>query len=173
MTVEADATVIRAHGHGAVIGEGAAVGPFAYLRPGTTLGKDAKLGTFCEAKNSQIGDGAKIPHLSYVGDATIGEGANIGAGSIFANYNGLVKSRSVIGAHARMGAAGIYVAPVTVGDGAYSGAGALIRKDVPAGALAYSETSQRIIDGWVLKNRAGTEPAEAAKAAGAQDPAES
>ena len=173
MTVEADATVIRAHGFGAVIGEGATVGPFAYLRPGTTLGKDAKLGTFCEAKNSQIGDGAKIPHLSYVGDATIGEGANIGAGSIFANYNGLVKNRSVIGAHARMGSAGIYVAPVTVGDGAYSGAGALIRKDVPAGALAYSETSQRTIEGWVLKNRAGTEPAEAAKAAGAQEPAES
>ena len=173
MTVEAGATVIRAHGHGAVIGKGATVGPFAYLRPGTTLGKDAKLGTFCEAKNSQIGDSAKIPHLSYVGDATIGEGANIGAGSIFANYNGLVKSRSVIGAHARMGAAGIYVAPVTVGDGAYSGAGALIRKDVPAGALAYSETSQRTIEGWVLKNRAGTEPAEAAKAAGAQEPAES
>ena len=173
MTVEADATIIRAHGYGAVIGEGATVGPFAYLRPGTTLGKDAKLGTFCEAKNSQIGDGAKIPHLSYVGDATIGEGANIGAGSIFANYNGLVKNRSVIGAHARMGSAGIYVAPVTVGDGAYSGAGALIRKDVPAGALAYSETSQRTIEGWVLKNRAGTEPAEAAKAAGAQEPAES
>ena len=105
--------------------------------------------------------------------ATIGEGANIGAGSIFANYNGLVKNRSVIGAHARMGSAGIYVAPVTVGDGAYSGAGALIRKDVPAGALAYSETSQRTIEGWVLKNRAGTEPAEAAKAAGAQEPAES
>ena len=173
MTVEADATVIRTHGFGAVIGEGATVGPFAYLRPGTALGKDAKLGTFCEAKNSQIGDGAKIPHLSYVGDATIGEGANIGAGSIFANYNGLVKNRSVIGAHARMGSAGIYVAPVTVGDGAYSGAGALIRKDVPAGALAYSETSQRTIEGWVLKNRAGTEPAEAAKAAGAQEPAES
>ena len=76
-------------------------------------------------------------------------------------------------AHARMGSAGIYVAPVTVGDGAYSGAGALIRKDVPAGALAYSETSQRTIEGWVLKNRAGTEPAEAAKAAGAQEPAES
>ena len=173
MTVEADATVIRAHGFGAVIGEGATVGPFAYLRPGTTLGKGSKLGTFCEAKNSQIGDGAKVPHLSYVGDATIGEGANIGAGSIFANYNGLVKNRSVIGAHARMGSAGIYVAPVTVGDGAYSGAGALIRKDVPAGALAYSETSQRTIEGWVLKNRAGTEPAEAAKAAGAQEPAES
>ena len=172
-TVATGATVIRAHGFGAVIGEGATVGPFAYLRPGTTLGKDAKLGTFCEAKNSQIGDGAKIPHLSYVGDATIGEGANIGAGSIFANYNGLVKNRSVIGAHARMGSAGIYVAPVTVGDGAYSGAGALIRKDVPAGALAYSETSQRTIEGWVLKNRAGTEPAEAAKAAGAQEPAES
>ena len=173
MTVEADATVIRAHGFGAVIGEGATVGPFAYLRPGTTLGKGSKLGTFCEAKNSQICDGAKVPHLSYVGDATIGEGANIGAGSIFANYNGLVKNRSVVGAHARMGSAGIYVAPVTVGDGAYSGAGALIRKDVPAGALAYSETSQRTIEGWVLKNRAGTEPAEAAKAAGAQEPAES
>jgi len=173
MTVEADATVIRAHGFGAVIGEGATVGPFAYLRPGTTLGKGSKLGTFCEAKNSQIGDGAKVPHLSYVGDATIGEGANIGAGSIFANYNGLVKNRSVIGAHARMGSAGIYVAPVTVGDGAYSGAGALIRKGGPAGALAYSETSQRTIEGWVLKNRAGTEPAEAAKAAGAQEPAES
>ena len=184
--IENDVTLlpgVQLHGS-TTVATGATIGPDttltdmtveadAYLRPGTTLGKGSKLGTFCEAKNSQIGDGAKVPHLSYVGDATIGEGANIGAGSIFANYNGLVKNRSVIGAHARMGSAGIYVAPVTVGDGAYSGAGALIRKDVPAGALAYSETSQRTIEGWVLKNRAGTEPAEAAKAAGAQEPAES
>ena len=123
------------------------------LRPGTVLGANSKLGAFCEAKNSQIGQDAKVPHLTYVGDAEIGEGANIGAGSIFANYNGVTKNRTVIGAHTRMGSGGIYVAPVTVGDGAYSGAGALIRKDVPAGALAISETSQRNIDDWVLKNR--------------------
>ena len=160
-----NATVTRAHGQGAIIGTGATVGPFAYLRPGTVLGEDSKLGTFCEAKNSQIGDGAKVPHLTYVGDAEIGDGANIGAGSVFANYNGVTKNRTVIGAHARMGSGGIYVAPVTVGDGAYSGAGALIRKDVPAGALAISEFSQRNIEGWVLKNREGTEPAAAAQAA--------
>ena len=165
VTVKENATVIRAHGQGAIIGTGATVGPFAYLRPGTVLGEDSKLGTFCEAKNSQIGDGAKVPHLTYVGDAEIGDGANIGAGSVFANYNGVTKNRTVIGAHARMGSGGIYVAPVTVGDGAYSGAGALIRKDVPAGALAISEFSQRNIEGWVLKNREGTEPAAAAQAA--------
>lgn len=163
--VHAGATVTRAHSLGAIIGEDATVGPFAYLRPGTVLGTKAKLGTFCEAKNSQLGEGAKVPHLSYVGDATIGEGSNIGAGSIFANYNGVEKSRTVIGKHTRMGSGGIFVAPVTVGDGVYSGAGALIRKDVPSGALAFSETSQRNIDGWVQKNRAGTEPAQAAAAA--------
>ena len=155
--VLAGATVTRAHSLGALIGPKAVVGPFAYLRPGTVLGVNAKLGTFCEAKNSQLGDGAKVPHLSYVGDATIGEGSNIGAGSIFANYNGVEKSRTVIGKHTRMGSGGIFVAPVTVGDGVYSGAGALIRKDVPSGALAFSETSQRNIDGWVQKNRAGTD----------------
>ena len=165
MTIETGATVIRSHGFGATIGENATVGPFSYLRPGTVLGANSKLGAFCEAKNSQIGQDAKVPHLTYVGDAEIGEGANIGAGSIFANYNGVTKNRTVIGAHTRMGSGGIYVAPVTVGDGAYSGAGALIRKDVPAGALAISETSQRNIDDWVLKNREGTESAQAAEAA--------
>ena len=165
MTIETGATVIRSHGFGATIAENATVGPFSYLRPGTVLGANSKLGAFCEAKNSQIGQDAKVPHLTYVGDAEIGEGANIGAGSIFANYNGVTKNRTVIGAHTRMGSGGIYVAPVTVGDGAYSGAGALIRKDVPAGALAISETSQRNIDDWVLKNREGTESAQAAEAA--------
>lgn len=165
IAVGAGATVIRTHGMSATIGEGATVGPYAYIRPGTVLGTEAKLGTFCEAKNSQIGDGAKVPHLTYAGDATIGAGANIGAGSVFANYNGLTKNRTVIGEQARMGSGSIYVAPVTVGAGAYSGAGALIRKDVPAGALAISESSQRNIDGWVLKNRAGTDPAQAAQAA--------
>lgn len=165
VTVADNATVVRSHGQSAIIGAGATVGPFSYLRPGTVLGDASKLGAFCEAKNSQIGNGAKVPHLTYVGDAEIGEGANIGAGSIFANYNGITKNRTVIGAHARMGSGGIYVAPVTVGDGAYSGAGALIRKDVPAGALAISESSQRNIEGWVLKNREGTDPATAAQAA--------
>ncbi|RAD53229.1 bifunctional UDP-N-acetylglucosamine diphosphorylase/glucosamine-1-phosphate N-acetyltransferase GlmU, partial [Burkholderia multivorans] len=126
--VGAGAQVVRTHSELAIVGPGASVGPFAYLRPGTKLGADGKIGTFVETKNADIGTGAKVPHLSYVGDAEIGEGTNIGAASVFVNYDGVAKHRTTIGRHARMGSDNMYVAPVTVGDGAYSGAGTVVRK---------------------------------------------
>ena len=132
------ARVVRTHGELAVIGDGANVGPFSYLRPGTQLGADGKIGAFVETKNAVIGDGAKVPHLSYVGDAEIGEGTNIGAGTIFANYDGVAKHRTTIGRHARTGSNNTFVAPVTVGDGAGDGGGTVVRRDVPPGALAVS-----------------------------------
>jgi bifunctional UDP-N-acetylglucosamine pyrophosphorylase/glucosamine-1-phosphate N-acetyltransferase len=156
--VGAGARVVRTHGELAVIGAGATVGPFSYLRPGTELGAGGKIGAFVETKNASIGKGAKVPHLSYVGDATIGEGANIGAGTIFANYDGLNKHRTVIGAHAKTASNNTFVAPVTIGDGAATGAGAVIRRDVPAGALAVTGGPQRHFDEWVLKRRAGDSP---------------
>lgn len=161
-SVGAGATVVRTHGSGAEIGPGASVGPFAYLRPGTVLGERGKIGTFVEVKNSQLGTGTKVPHLSYVGDATIGEQTNIGAGTLFANYDGVRKHRSVIGSHVRSGCDNTFVAPVQVGDGASTGAGAVVRADVPPGALAVSAGSQRIIEGWVARKRPGTPAAEAA-----------
>ncbi|MEU4365251.1 bifunctional UDP-N-acetylglucosamine diphosphorylase/glucosamine-1-phosphate N-acetyltransferase GlmU [Promicromonospora sp. NPDC023987] len=156
------ATVVRTHGSLSVIGEGASVGPFAYLRPGTTLGRKGKIGTFVETKNAEIGEGSKVPHLSYVGDATIGEHSNIGAASVTVNYDGVHKHRTVIGSHARTGADNMFVAPVTVGDGAYTAAGSVIRRDVPAGALGVTAGQQRNIDGWVARRRSGTAAAEAA-----------
>ncbi|MET1052959.1 MAG: bifunctional UDP-N-acetylglucosamine diphosphorylase/glucosamine-1-phosphate N-acetyltransferase GlmU [Mycetocola sp.] len=149
----------------AVIGAGASVGPFSYLRPGTVLGADGKIGAFVETKNAKIGAGSKVPHLSYVGDAEIGEGSNIGAGSIFANYDGVKKHSSVVGSHVRTGSHGVFVAPVRIGDGAYTGAGTVVRKDVPAGALAISVAPQRNMEGWTQSNRPGTAAAQAAEAA--------
>jgi bifunctional UDP-N-acetylglucosamine pyrophosphorylase / glucosamine-1-phosphate N-acetyltransferase len=165
VTIEAGASVVRTHGSGAWIGPGATVGPFAYLRPGTRLGDGGKIGTFVEVKNSEIGSGSKVPHLSYVGDATIGEHSNIGAASVFVNYDGVNKHRSVVGSHVKMGSDNMYVAPVTIGDGAYSGAGTVIRRDVPPGALAVSGGPQRNIDDWVIRHRPGTAAAEAARQA--------
>nr|WP_274997020.1 bifunctional UDP-N-acetylglucosamine diphosphorylase/glucosamine-1-phosphate N-acetyltransferase GlmU [Promicromonospora iranensis] len=156
------ATVVRTHGSLAVIGEGASVGPFAYLRPGTSLGRKGKIGTFVETKNAEIGAGSKVPHLSYVGDATIGEHSNIGAASVTVNYDGVHKHRTVIGSHARTGADNMFVAPVTVGDGAYTAAGSVIRRDVPAGALGVTAGQQRNIEGWVARRRPGTAAADAA-----------
>lgn len=156
------ATVVRAHASLSVIGEGASVGPYAYLRPGTVLGRKGKIGTFVETKNADIGEGAKVPHLSYVGDATIGEHTNIGAASVTVNYDGVTKHRTVIGAHARTGADNMFVAPVTVGDGAYTAAGSVIVSDVPAGALGVSRARQRNIEDWVVRRRPGTAAAEAA-----------
>ena len=150
------AHVKRTDGTLAVIGAGAEVGPFAYLRPGTVLGDDGKIGTFVETKNANIGRGSKVPHLSYIGDTTIGEGSNVGAGSITANYDGVNKHRTTIGSHVRTGSHGVFVAPVTIGGGAYTGAGTVVRKDVPAGALAVNVAPQRNIDGWVAANRAGS-----------------
>jgi bifunctional UDP-N-acetylglucosamine pyrophosphorylase/glucosamine-1-phosphate N-acetyltransferase len=159
------AQVVRTHGSDSVIGAGAHVGPFAYLRPGTVLGTSGKIGTFVEVKNSEIGQGTKVPHLTYVGDATIGEHSNIGASSVFVNYDGSAKHRTVVGSYAKTGSDTMFVAPVEVGDGAYSGAGTVIREDVPPGALAVSTGTQRNIHGWVARRRPGSAAAKAADAA--------
>ncbi|EUA02225.1 bacterial transferase hexapeptide family protein [Mycobacterium kansasii 824] len=165
VTVGDSATVIRTHGTSSSIGDGATVGPFSYLRPGTVLGADGKLGAFVEVKNSTIGTGTKVPHLTYVGDADIGEHSNIGASSVFVNYDGTAKQRTTIGSHVRTGSDTMFVAPVTVGDGAYTGAGTVVREDVPPGALAVSAGPQRNIENWVQRKRPGTAAAQAAEAA--------
>jgi bifunctional UDP-N-acetylglucosamine pyrophosphorylase / glucosamine-1-phosphate N-acetyltransferase len=165
------ATVIRTHGAASAIGDGATVGPFTYLRPGTVLGDVGKLGAFVETKNATLGTGTKVPHLTYVGDADIGEHSNIGASSVFVNYDGENKSRTTIGSHVRTGSDTMFVAPVTVGDGAYTGAGTVIRDDVPPGALAVSAGPQRNIEGWVERKRPGSAAAEAARAARGADEA--
>jgi bifunctional UDP-N-acetylglucosamine pyrophosphorylase/glucosamine-1-phosphate N-acetyltransferase len=159
------AKVVRTHAELAVIGDGASVGPFAYLRPGTHLGERGKIGTFVETKNARIAEGAKVPHLTYVGDAEIGEGSNIGAGTIFANYDGVNKHRTTVGRHAKTGANNTFVAPVEIGDGAVTGGGTVVRRDVPPGALAVSTGPQRNLAEWVLTRREGTPAAEAATAA--------
>ena len=165
MTVGRGASVIRTHAERSVIGEDATVGPFTYIRPGTVLGEKGKLGGFVEAKNARIGRGSKVPHLTYIGDATVGEETNIGASSVFVNYDGVNKHHTTIGSHVRTGSDTMFIAPVTVGDGAYSGAGTVIREDVPPGALVVSGGPQRTIEGWVEKKRPGTPAAEAARAA--------
>lgn len=163
--VGAGASVVRTHGSSSEIGDGASVGPFAYLRPGTRLGAKGKIGTFVEVKNSDIGEATKVPHLSYVGDATIGAHSNIGAASVFVNYDGVRKHRTTVGSHVRMGSDTMYVAPVTVGDGAASGAGTVIRRNVPPGALAVSGGSQRNLEGWAQRRWPGSPAAEAAERA--------
>ncbi|OBK52967.1 bifunctional UDP-N-acetylglucosamine diphosphorylase/glucosamine-1-phosphate N-acetyltransferase GlmU [Mycobacterium sp. 1081908.1] len=168
VTVGDGASVVRTHGTSSAIGDGATVGPFTFLRPGTVLGGDAKLGAFVEAKNSVIGTGTKVPHLTYVGDADIGEHSNIGASSVFVNYDGETKRRTTVGSHVRTGSDTMFVAPVTVGDGAYTGAGTVVRDDVPPGALAVSAGPQRNIEGWVQRKRPGSAAAEAAEKAAAK-----
>ena len=164
------ASVVRTHGDASSIGNGATVGPYTYLRPGTELGADGKLGTFVEVKNSTIGTGTKVPHLTYVGDADIGEHSNIGASSVFVNYDGVTKRRTTIGSHVRTGSDTMFVAPVNVGDGAYTGAGTVLRDDVPPGALAVSAGPQRNIEDWVQRKRPGSPAAEAAEKASQQAP---
>jgi bifunctional UDP-N-acetylglucosamine pyrophosphorylase/glucosamine-1-phosphate N-acetyltransferase len=164
------ASVVRTHGFSAFIGAGATVGPFSYLRPGTRLGAKGKIGTFVETKNAEIGTGSKVPHLTYVGDATIGEYSNIGASSVFVNYDGVNKMHTTVGSHCRTGSDNMFVAPVTVGDGAYTGAGTVVRKDVPPGALAISVAPQRNLLGWVHDNREDTASARAAAAASEGSP---
>jgi bifunctional UDP-N-acetylglucosamine pyrophosphorylase / glucosamine-1-phosphate N-acetyltransferase len=162
------ATVTRAHGSLAVIGAGASVGPYAYLRPGTQLGPGGKIGTFVETKNAQIGPGAKVPHLSYTGDAVIDEGANIGAGVIFANYDGITKATSTVGRYSFVGSNSVLAAPVNIADGAYVAAGSAITTDVGVGELGVARGIQRNIRGWVLRKRAGTKTAKAAEEARSQ-----
>ncbi|HEV7400928.1 MAG TPA: bifunctional UDP-N-acetylglucosamine diphosphorylase/glucosamine-1-phosphate N-acetyltransferase GlmU [Solirubrobacterales bacterium] len=134
--------------------DGALVGPFAYLRPGALLEPGAKAGTFVEIKNSRIGEGAKVPHLAYIGDAEVGAGSNLGAGTITANYDGFRKNRTTIGEKVRIGVDTMLIAPVEVGDGAYTGAGAVIKSDVPEGALAVSQNEQRNIEGYAARKAA-------------------
>ena len=152
-----DATVLRAHCVGAVIGPEANVGPFTYLRPGTRLGTSSKAGAFVEIKASEVGEGSKVPHLSYVGDATIGTGSNIGAATVFVNYDGRAKHRTTVGDGVRIGSDTMLVAPLTVGDGAYTAAGSVITQDVPAGSLGVGRARQRNIEGWVDRKRTPTE----------------
>ncbi|MDM7891227.1 bifunctional UDP-N-acetylglucosamine diphosphorylase/glucosamine-1-phosphate N-acetyltransferase GlmU [Curtobacterium caseinilyticum] len=163
--VGAGAVVNRVDATLAVIGDGATVGPFAYLRPGTILGERGKIGTFVETKNAVIGRGSKVPHLSYIGDAEVGEDSNIGANTITANYDGVRKHRTEVGSNVRTGSHNVFVAPVRIGDGAYTGAGTTVRKDVPAGSLAISYAPQRNTDGWVEEHRPGSPAAEAARRA--------
>ena len=163
--VDEGAHVVRTHATLAVIGPGAEVGPFAYLRPGTRLGAKGKIGAFVETKNAAIGDGAKVPHLTYCGDATVGPGANIGAGTIFANYDGVTKSHTTVGAHSFVGSDSVLVAPVEIADGAYVAAGSTITGAVGPGELAVARGVQRNIPGWVARKRAGTRTATAAEAA--------
>jgi bifunctional UDP-N-acetylglucosamine pyrophosphorylase/glucosamine-1-phosphate N-acetyltransferase len=158
------ATVIRTTSNGAVIGEGANVGPYTYLRPGTVLGAGAKAGGFVEMKNANLGVNAKVPHLSYVGDATIGEGTNIGAATVFVNYDGQEKHHTQVGSHVRIGSDTMLVAPLVIGDGAYTAAGSVITEDVPAGSMAVGRARQRNIVDWVLRRRPGSDSAKAALA---------
>lgn len=171
VVVEAGARVVRSHATQSRIGAGAVVGPFSYLRPGTSLGADGKIGAFVETKNATIGDHSKVPHLSYVGDATIGEHSNIGAATIFVNYDGVTKHHTTVGSHVRIGSDNALVAPVTIGDGAYTGAGSVIRRDVHPGALGINTAPQRTIDRWVLRRRPGSASAAAAAAALGEDDA--
>jgi bifunctional UDP-N-acetylglucosamine pyrophosphorylase/glucosamine-1-phosphate N-acetyltransferase len=151
------------------IGADVTTGPFAYLRPGTDLADEVHIGTYVELKNSDIGKGTKVPHLSYVGDATIGEYTNIGAATVFLNYDGVAKHRSTVGDHVKIGGDNMLVAPVTIGDGAYTAAGSVITHDVPPGAMGVARATQRNVAGWVPRKRPGTAAAQAAERANATE----
>ena len=146
-------TVLQSHVHGATAAAGVTIGPFAYLRPDAVLRENAKAGTFVEIKNSTIGAGSKVPHLSYVGDTDIGEKSNIGAGTITANYDGRRKHRTTIGDRVRVSVDTAFVAPVTVGDDAYTAAGSVITEDVPPGALGVARQRQKNIEGYAERRR--------------------
>jgi len=161
-TVGEDAVLLHAVCRQSEIGPRVTIGPFAYLRPGASIADDAHIGTYVELKKAHVGAGAKVPHLTYVGDATIGAGSNIGAGTIFANYDGARKSHTTVGENAFVGSNTVLVAPVTIGDGAYTAAGSAIVEDVWAGDLGVARGRQHNSDGWVLRNRQGTRSAEAA-----------
>jgi bifunctional UDP-N-acetylglucosamine pyrophosphorylase/glucosamine-1-phosphate N-acetyltransferase len=170
--VGAGASVINAFCEGAEIGPEASVGPYTRLRPGSRLGRGSRAGSFVEMKNAVVGEGTKVPHLTYVGDADIGAGSNIGAATVFVNYDGVAKHRTQVGDQVRIGSDTMLVAPVEVGDGAYTAAGSVITQNVPPGALGIGRAGQRNIPGWVTRRRAGTPSAAAAEAAlaGADEP---
>jgi bifunctional UDP-N-acetylglucosamine pyrophosphorylase/glucosamine-1-phosphate N-acetyltransferase len=168
-SVAQDATVMYAVCDSAEIGRRASIGPFARLRPGTRIGPDAHIGSYVELKSATVGEGSKVPHLSYVGDADIGEQSNIGAATIFVNYDGVAKHHSTVGDHVRIGSDTMLVAPVTIGDGAFTAAGSVITEDVPAGALGIARGQQHNSDGWVERRHAGSAPAAAAARARDRD----
>jgi bifunctional UDP-N-acetylglucosamine pyrophosphorylase/glucosamine-1-phosphate N-acetyltransferase len=161
-SVGPDATVTYAVCESAEIASGADVGPFARLRPGTRIGPGAHIGSYVELKNATVGDGAKVPHLTYVGDADIGEHSNIGAATIFVNYDGVAKHHTTVGSHVRIGSDTMLVAPVNVGDGAFTAAGSVITEDVPAGALGIARGKQHNSAGWVERRHPTSAPAAAA-----------
>jgi bifunctional UDP-N-acetylglucosamine pyrophosphorylase/glucosamine-1-phosphate N-acetyltransferase len=146
-------TILHAYIKGAVVGDGVSVGPFAYLRPGTVLREGAKAGTFVEIKNSDIGARSKVPHLSYIGDADVGEDTNLGASTITANYDGYRKHRTTIGSRVKTSVDTTFMAPVSVGDDAYTGAGSVIGEDVPPGALGIARARQTNIEGYTERRR--------------------
>jgi bifunctional UDP-N-acetylglucosamine pyrophosphorylase / glucosamine-1-phosphate N-acetyltransferase len=152
-TVGNDADVTFSVVRGSKIGRRVSVGPYASIRPGTVIEDRGKAGSFVEIKASHVGKGSKVPHLSYVGDAIIGDGANIGAGTVTVNYDGYDKHRTVIGDGARIGSDTMLVAPVKVGKRAWTGAGSTITKDIPAGALAVERSEQRIVPGYDERRR--------------------
>jgi bifunctional UDP-N-acetylglucosamine pyrophosphorylase/glucosamine-1-phosphate N-acetyltransferase len=156
--VDEEATILHSYLVGCEVGAGASIGPFAYLRPGAVIGEGAKIGTFVEVKNSAIGRGTKVPHLSYVGDADVGEESNLGASTITANYDGRRKHRTNLGKRVKTGIHTSLVAPVDVGDGAYTGAGSVITEDVPQGALGIARSRQSNVEGYA--QRAEEEPGE-------------
>ena len=164
-TVGAETCIAHTVAVQARVGANVTIGPFAYLRSGTVLADGVHIGTYVELKNTEVGEGTKIPHLTYAGDATIGEHSNIGAATVFVNYDGVEKHRTVIGSHVRTGADNMFVAPVEVGDGAYTAAGSVITEDVPPGALGIARAQQRNVAGWVARKRRGTPAAEAAERA--------
>jgi len=168
VVVSEGASIIESRVTDSSVGARASVGPFTFIRPGTALAADSKVGAFVEMKSATLGAGSKVPHLSYVGDATIGEGTNIGAATIFVNYDGVEKHQTVVGNHVRVGSDTMLVAPVSVGDGAYTAAGSVITEDVPPGSIGVARAKQRNVLGWVLRKRSGTKSAEAAKNAGAE-----
>jgi bifunctional UDP-N-acetylglucosamine pyrophosphorylase/glucosamine-1-phosphate N-acetyltransferase len=170
-SVGEDATVIYAVCDSAEIGARADIGPFTRMRPGTRIGPAAHIGSYVELKNATVGAGSKVPHLSYVGDADIGEQSNIGAATIFVNYDGVAKHHSTVGDHVRIGSDTMLVAPVTIGDGAFTAAGSVITEDVPAGALGIARGQQHNSAGWVERRHAGSAPAAAAARARDQDSA--
>ena len=160
--VGSNAHILESHCDSSAIGANAVVGPYSHLRSGTVLAGHVKVGSFVEIKNSTVGESSKVPHLSYVGDATIGTESNIGAATVIVNYDGVEKHQTTIGDHVRIGSDSMLVAPVTIGDGAYTAAGSVITEDVPPGALGIGRAKQTNILGWVLKKRKGTKSAEAA-----------
>ena len=162
--------VLRTTANEANIGNNCEIGPYTYLRPGTVLKDGVKAGAYVEIKNSTVGEGSKVPHLSYVGDAIIGIETNIGAATVFVNYDGVEKHKTIVGDHVKIGSDTMLVAPVKIGDGAYTAAGSVITENVPAGALGVERTKQRNIEGWVARKRGKSKSASAARRTRAKKP---